>query len=55
MTVKELIKKLHAFDEDTEVQIEYLSVMVGASYSAEPKLVKWGDKVIILGGKRVSG
>ena len=53
MTVKEFIKKLNQYDDDAEIQIEFLSVTCGASYSAEPKLVKWGDKVIILSGKRV--
>lgn len=53
MTVKEMIKLLNQYPDDAEIQIEFLSVKVGASYSAEPKLVKWGNKVIILSGKRV--
>ena len=53
MTVKEFIKQLYQYPDDAEIQIEFLSVTAGASYSAEPKVVKWGDRVIILSGKRV--
>ena len=53
MKVKEMIKLLNQYPEDAEIQIEFLSVTAGASYSAEPKLVKWGNRVIILSGKRV--
>jgi hypothetical protein len=52
MTVKEFIKKLNQFDDEAVIEIEFLSVNVGASYSAEPKLVQWGDKVKILAGRR---
>ena len=52
MTVKEMIKLLNQYPDEAVVEIEFLSVSVGASYSAEPKLVKWGDKVKILTGRR---
>ena len=53
MTIAEFIEQLKKFPEDAEIQIEFVSVNVGASYSAEPKVIKWGDKVLILTGKRV--
>jgi hypothetical protein len=53
LTIAEFIEQLEKFPDDAEIQIEFVSVSAGASYSAEPKVIKWGDKVLIVTGKRV--
>ena len=53
MTVKEFMEQLKRLPADAEIQIEFLSAIANASYSAEPKLARWENKVLILTGKRV--
>lgn len=52
MTVEEFVKQLKEYPQEAEITIEFLSATVCSSYTAEPKLVKWGDRVVILSGRR---
>lgn len=51
MTIKEFIKRLEEFPEDTEIKVGHIAGRIGLSFVAEPILMRNYDKVLILSGK----